>query len=337
MWHWSSLGPSPPKTHSRSHPLLIKSLWLPKPPRVPNPSHPHEPPPSLSWRPRRMRGPSPPCWPHPPSLAPPPSPAPPPRQPRLPRRPRPRPSVATTRHAELSPSSTSSWRRASAAATFVCCALRGCCRRPSTACPTGSCSRSESRASRRCSDPRRRPRSSSGATAASGRSPSACYRTFLEGAWACVSRVVLVPSAPRRTPLTADCCPSARRSPWHSPGNPDPTGVKLRLLREALSIHTHIQAVFFDYASLFQVGHRSLSDPHSRTAASRGVSCAMQHPPNGQRTSAQDDAFKRALELMGDVYASAVGTTVLQARAQAMPDQLLPRPHAWRAAMCARA
>ena len=44
----------------------------------------------------------------------------------------------------------------------------------------------------------------------------------------------------------------APRSPWYSPGDPDPAGVKLKILREALLVLTHIEAIFVDYASLFQ-------------------------------------------------------------------------------------
>ena len=38
----------------------------------------------------------------------------------------------------------------------------------------------------------------------------------------------------------------------------------------------------------------------------------MQHPPGGKRTPAEEEAFQRALKVMADIYASAVGTTVLQ-------------------------
>ena len=50
------------------------------------------------------------------------------------------------------------------------------------------------------------------------------------------------------------CHPNCTRahSPWYSPGDPDPAGVKLKILREALKVLTHIAAIFVDYASLFQ-------------------------------------------------------------------------------------
>uniref|UniRef100_A0A7S3T6I3 Uncharacterized protein n=1 Tax=Emiliania huxleyi TaxID=2903 RepID=A0A7S3T6I3_EMIHU len=92
--------------------------------------------------------------------------------------------------------------------------------------------------------------------------------------------------------------------PWYSPGDPDPVGVKLKILREALLVLTHIEAIFVDYASLFQ------------------------HPPKGTRTEAENEAFKRALGVMGDVYASAVGTTVLQIK------EIPPRPQEFDGELC---
>ena len=47
---------------------------------------------------------------------------------------------------------------------------------------------------------------------------------------------------------------------------------------------------------------------------------SAQHPPGGKRTDSENAAFKRALDVMGDVYASAVGTTVLQIK------EIPPRP-----------
>ena len=64
------------------------------------------------------------------------------------------------------------------------------------------------------------------------------------------------PSGPSPAPLPLPSPrppePHARRSPWFSPGDPDPAGVKLKILREALLVLTHIEAIFVDYASLFQ-------------------------------------------------------------------------------------
>ena len=39
---------------------------------------------------------------------------------------------------------------------------------------------------------------------------------------------------------------------WLTPGNPDPAGVRLRLLRQELRERPYIEAVFFDFASLYQ-------------------------------------------------------------------------------------
>ena len=56
----------------------------------------------------------------------------------------------------------------------------------------------------------------------------------------------------------------------------------------ALNAYPHVEALFWDYSSLFQ------------------------NPPDGKRSDAENAAFQRALKVMGDLYASAVGTTVLQ-------------------------
>ena len=60
------------------------------------------------------------------------------------------------------------------------------------------------------------------------------------------------------------------------------------MLRRALLQEEHIEGVFWDYASLYQ------------------------RPPGGERTMKEQDGFQRALKVMADLYASAVGTTVLQ-------------------------
>ena len=79
---------------------------------------------------------------------------------------------------------------------------------------------------------------------------------------------------------------------WLSPGNPDPAGMRLRALKHALSECTHIRAVFWDYASL---------------------------PQRPRAKPGEDEAFDAALKVMGDLYASAVGTTVLQLKE--IPDR----------------
>ena len=62
----------------------------------------------------------------------------------------------------------------------------------------------------------------------------------------------------------------------------------MAVVRKALAEWDHIKGFFWDFSSLYQ------------------------HPPNGRRTAEQEESFKRALGAMADVYASAVGTTVLQ-------------------------
>ena len=54
----------------------------------------------------------------------------------------------------------------------------------------------------------------------------------------------------------------------------------------------------------------------------------MQHPPGERRTPDQNDAFSRALDVMADVYASAVGTTVLQLK------EIPARPAEFDGAVC---
>ena len=68
---------------------------------------------------------------------------------------------------------------------------------------------------------------------------------------------------------------------WILPWDPDPTGARMVLLRRVLKQRTYIKALFWDQATLYQ-------------------------PP---RTKNEDKAFYRALDVMMDLYASAVGTT----------------------------
>jgi Ran GTPase-activating protein (RanGAP) involved in mRNA processing and transport len=91
---------------------------------------------------------------------------------------------------------------------------------------------------------------------------------------------------------------------WLSPGECDPDGARLDMVLAALDEHPHIQGVFWDYASLFQ------------------------NLPHRDRTSDERAAFGRAIKVMADVYASAVGTTVLQSR------EIPPRPKAFDGALC---
>ena len=75
---------------------------------------------------------------------------------------------------------------------------------------------------------------------------------------------------------------------WLLPWDPDPTRERLRLLQRVLKQKTYIKAIFWDQATLYQ-------------------------PP---REGAEQAAFERALEVMMDLYASAIGTTCV----------LLPKP-----------
>ena len=68
---------------------------------------------------------------------------------------------------------------------------------------------------------------------------------------------------------------------WILPWDPDPTGERTKLLRQELSQRPYIKGLFWDQATLYQ-------------------------PP---RTEAQQASFERALEVMMDLFASAVGTT----------------------------
>ena len=62
--------------------------------------------------------------------------------------------------------------------------------------------------------------------------------------------------------------------------------------------------------------------------ACRSYASLYQHPPNGKRTKTENEAFERALSVMADVYASAVGTTVLQIK------EIPPRPNEFDGALC---
>ena len=68
---------------------------------------------------------------------------------------------------------------------------------------------------------------------------------------------------------------------WLLPWDPDPTGARMALLRRALLERPHIKALFWDQATLYQ-------------------------PP---RTQDENDKFVSALNVMMDLYASAIGTT----------------------------
>ena len=71
------------------------------------------------------------------------------------------------------------------------------------------------------------------------------------------------------------------------------------IVRTAIGVQTHIQALFWDYACLYQ----------------------------GKRTPVQQVKFTEGLGGMGDLYASAVATTVLQS------TEIPERPHAFDGAL----
>jgi hypothetical protein len=92
-------------------------------------------------------------------------------------------------------------------------------------------------------------------------------------------------------------CAVAKANPAPSPGErrasdgrvctlaqPDPAGARLAVLKRALAQLDYLEGVFFDFASLYQ----------------------------GPRTHEEKEIFTSALPAMNQLYASAVGTTVLQ-------------------------
>ena len=83
-----------------------------------------------------------------------------------------------------------------------------------------------------------------------------------------------------------------------------PNGQRVEVLQRALAEQPHIVGLFWDFASLHQ------------------------HPPGGERTTTEQAAFDRALERMGDLYASAIGTTVLQLK------EIPSRPKEYDGALC---
>ena len=82
-------------------------------------------------------------------------------------------------------------------------------------------------------------------------------------------------------------------------------GKRMEILRRVLEQRPDIEACFIDYASLYQ------------------------HPPNGgMRTDYEQASFSRAIEVMGDLYASAIGTTILQIK------EIPERPADFHGALC---
>ena len=116
---------------------------------------------------------------------------------------------------------------------------------------------------------------------------------------------------------------------WLSPGDPDPAGKRLEVVRAALKANPHIEGFFWDYASLYQASSfLSLPFPPSHHPCCLTFVIRCQKPPGGKRTTDEQEAFDRALKVMADVYASAVGTTVLQLK------EIPPRPKEFDGALC---
>ena len=93
---------------------------------------------------------------------------------------------------------------------------------------------------------------------------------------------------------------------WLLPWDPDPTGERTALLRRALSERPYIKALFWDQATLYQL----------------------------PRTKAQQESFDRALKVMMDLYASAIGTTCAlpPVMPPVRPPASAPLLHTWQCA-----
>lgn len=75
---------------------------------------------------------------------------------------------------------------------------------------------------------------------------------------------------------------------WNSPGNPDPTGMRVYIVQRGLKNHSHIVGLFWDFGSLYQ------------------------HLETRKRSPEENRSFKAGIAVMGDLYASVIGTTVFQ-------------------------
>eukprot|EP00900_Chrysochromulina_parva_P009059 jgi/Chrpa1/18154/Chrysochromulina_OHIO_Genome00024001-RA len=88
---------------------------------------------------------------------------------------------------------------------------------------------------------------------------------------------------------------------WLSPGDPDPDGSRIRVLRRALKgMAIRIEALFWDFGSLYQ----------------------------NPKSPGQEEAFKIALKAMNQLYASILATTVLQI------EEIPPRPAEFDGVVC---
>eukprot|EP00900_Chrysochromulina_parva_P027515 jgi/Chrpa1/9398/Chrysochromulina_OHIO_Genome00015588-RA len=114
----------------------------------------------------------------------------------------------------------------------------------------------------------------------------------------------LEPEEAKRLLLKGERAIGAFSFGWPTSGNPDPTGHRIKALCRALQERPDIEAFFWDFPSLYQNSVQS------------------------QRTEKQERAFKRGLGVMGHIYASAIGTTVLQLK------ELPPRPPEYDGKLC---
>ena len=118
---------------------------------------------------------------------------------------------------------------------------------------------------------------------------------------------------------------------WLSPGDPDPAGRRLEVVRRALAENQHIEGLFWECArghARTKASAQLLTSSICLCVAPHSYASLYQHPPGGRRTPEENEAFGRALSVMADVYASAVGTTVLQIK------EIPPRPKEYDGALC---
>lgn len=114
-----------------------------------------------------------------------------------------------------------------------------------------------------------------------------------------------------------------------SPGDPDPTGLRVRVVRHALDQLQYIEGLFWECVTARPrpcdlVTGCLKHDGMTIALCVRSFASLHQKP----RSAEQTDAFIRALKQMGDLYASPIGTTVLQLK------ETPPRPQKFDGALC---
>lgn len=122
----------------------------------------------------------------------------------------------------------------------------------------------------------------------------------------------------------AERCVGALTYGWLTMGHPDPEGERVREVVKALKRWDHIEALFWDYASLFQdAPPPSLFQDAPSREGPGDIQILSQQMKRMRRTDDEKEAFDMGLKKMAYLYASAVGTTVLQLKAiPAPPDRL---------------